>query len=292
MELGLGLQTDRRPEEYVELARLAENAGFAVVSTFHDLLFQPAIAPLVLIAQATERVRVGPAALNPYTLHPVEIAGQIAALDLISNGRAYLGLVQGAWLDALGLDEKRPLSALREAVEIIRRLFARDLSGFEGERFQLAAGRGFEFDPLRAEVPLLIGTWGRRTAAYAGEVAHELKLGGTANPDLIPVVRDWIGNDEVGIVVGAVTAVDEDGDVARARAAKEVERYLPVVGKLDPTFEGREPPLDRVTIAGTPEEVIRHAERLFEAGVKRIDFGAQHGVELLAKRVAPYFMNG
>jgi 5,10-methylenetetrahydromethanopterin reductase len=288
-ELGLGLQTDKRPEEYVQLARLAEDAGFDVVSTFHDLLFQPAIAPLVLIAQATERVRVGPAALNPYTLHPVEIAGQTAALDLISNGRAYLGLVKGAWLDELGLEEARPLTALREAVEIVRRLFSRDLSGFEGERFSLAPGRGFEFEPLRAEVPLMLGTWGPRTAAYAGEVAHELKLGGTANPDLIPIVREWIGNDEVGIVVGAVTAVDEDGDAARARARVEVGRYLPIVGKLDPTFEGREPPLDRVTIAGTPEEVIRHAERLFAAGVKRIDFGAPQGVKLLAERVVPWF---
>ena len=288
-ELGLGLQTDRRPEEYVELARLAERAGFDVVSTFHDLLFQPAIVPLVLIARATERVRVGPAALNPFTLHPVEIAGQIAALDLVSNGRAYLGLVQGAWLDALGLREERPLTALREAVEIVRRLFARELGGFEGERFSLAPGRGFEIEPLRPEVPLLIGTWGPKTAAYAGEVAQEVKVGGTANPDLIPVVREWIGNDEVGIVVGAVTAVDEDGDAARARASVEVERYLPVVGHRDPTLEGREPPLDRVTIAGTPGEVIAHAERLFEAGVKRIDFGAQHGVELLAERVAPWF---
>ncbi len=63
-------------------------------------------------------------------------------------------------------------------------------------------------------------------------------------------MRELIGNDEVGIVVGAVTAVDDDGDAARARAAKAVERCLPLVGRLDPTFEGREPPLDRVTIAG------------------------------------------
>ena len=67
-----------------------------MVSVYHDLLFQPAIYPLLLMAQATERVRLGPAALNPFTLHPVEIAGQIAALDAASGGRAYLGLVRGA----------------------------------------------------------------------------------------------------------------------------------------------------------------------------------------------------
>ncbi len=63
-ELGLGLQSDRQPEEYVAIARAAEPAGFDVVSVFHDLLFQPAIFPLLLMARETERVRLGPAALN------------------------------------------------------------------------------------------------------------------------------------------------------------------------------------------------------------------------------------
>ena len=74
----------------MRLGRVAEHAGFDVVSVFHDLAYQPAIVPLTLIAQATERVRLGPAALNPDTLHPFEIAKQIAALDLVSAGRAYL----------------------------------------------------------------------------------------------------------------------------------------------------------------------------------------------------------
>jgi len=60
-----------------------------VISVYHDLLFQPAIFPLLVIAGATERVRLGPAALNPSTLHPVELAGQAAALDLASAGRRF-----------------------------------------------------------------------------------------------------------------------------------------------------------------------------------------------------------
>ena len=99
--MGLGLQSDKRPHEYAALAQRAEAAGFDVISVFHDLLFQPAIFPLLTIAASTERVRLGPAALNPSTLHPVELAGQAAALDLASGGRAYLGLVAGAWLDRL-----------------------------------------------------------------------------------------------------------------------------------------------------------------------------------------------
>jgi len=296
VQLSLGLQSDKRPDEYVALARRAEEGGLDAVSVYHDLFFQPAIAPLLLMARETERVRLGPAALNPYTLHPVEIAGQIAALDLVSSGRAYLGLVQGAWLDRLGLEESRPLSSLREAVEVVRRLLAGDRSGFAGERFTLGPGAGLNYEPLRREVPLMIGTWGPRTAAYAGTVAQEVKLGGCANPDMVRLAREWIGNDDVGIVVGAVTVVDEDGDAARARARAEVQLYLPVIAHRDPTLElrpGQEPPLDRFVLAGTPAEVADHARSLFEAGASRVEFGTPQGlttaggVDLLVRSVVP-----
>ena len=112
-----------------------------MLSVFHDLFYQPAIFPLLTMARVTERVRLGPAALNPTTLHPVEIAGQIAALDLASSGRAYAGIVTGSWLDQLGIEEDRPLTRLREAVEVVRRLLAGDTSGFAGEQFTLAPGR-------------------------------------------------------------------------------------------------------------------------------------------------------
>lgn len=269
------------------------------------------------MAQVTERVRLGPAALNPFTLHPVEIAGQIAALDAVSSGRAYLGLVQGSWLDALGIEPRRPLTAIREAVEVIRRLLAGDETGFEGEQFSLAPGARLRYEPFRAEVPLMIGTWGVRVAAYAGEVAAELKIGGTANPDLVPVMRSRIGNDHVRVVVGAVTVVDEDAEAARQRAREEAALYFPVVAGLDPTLDvpaglveearrlvdaqeqaaaGRLIPdalLDKLAFSGTAEDVVRQAAALYDAGADRVEFGTPHGltprrgVELLAERVVP-----
>lgn len=245
-----------------------------------------------MIASATEHVRLGPAALNPSTLHPVELAGQAAALDLASGGRAYLGLVTGAWLDRLGLEARAPVARMRDAVEVVRRLFAADRSGFAGDHFSLAPGAGFEYEPLRPRIPLMIGTWKPRMAALAGDVANEVKIGGCANPRMVELMRSWIGNDDVGIVVGAVTVVDEDGAAARERALLEVAKYLEVVGRLDPTIEGA-PPLDKFAIAGTPEEVAAHALRLYEAGVKRVEFGTPQGlttalgVELLCDRVLP-----
>jgi 5,10-methylenetetrahydromethanopterin reductase len=258
---------------------------------FNDLFFQPAIFPLLTIARVTERIRLGPAALNPSTLHPVEIAGQIASLDLASTGRAYLGLTTGSWLDRLGLDETKPLTRLREAVEVIRRLLAGDTSGFSGQRFTLAPGARLAYEPMRRRVPLMIGTWRPRLAAFAATAADEVKIGGTANPEMVRLMRKWLGPDGPRIVVGAVTVVDDDGVAARARAAKEVELYLDVVGSLDPTLElkaGQAPPLEKFTLAGTPDEVAAQARELLDAGAHRVEFGTPHGrLDLLCDRVVP-----
>ena len=322
----VALQGNKTPADYAALAGLAEHLGFDGVSVYADLGFQPAIAPLLAMAGATRRVRLGPAALNPSLLHPVEIAGQIAVLDAAADGRAYLGLARGAWLAAVGAEPDRPIRRLREAIELIRRLLAGDRSGYAGEIFRLAPGFGFEYPILRSSVPLLIGAWGPALAALAGEVADELKVGGSANPDLVRVMRARLAAGEhragrpvgsVGVVFGAVTVVDDDGAAARAIARREVARYLPVVAPLDPTIdlpsellremaervargaEGEaaalvpDEALDRFAFSGTPEQVARQATDLFMAGVDRVEFGTPHGlseeggIRLLGERVLP-----
>jgi 5,10-methylenetetrahydromethanopterin reductase len=248
------------------------------------------------MARVTERVRLGPAALNAQTLHPVEIAGQTAALDLASDGRAYVGLVTGSWLEQLGFTGGRPLARLQEAVEVVRRVLAGDTTGFAGECFTLAPGAGLAYEPRRRRVPLLIGTWRPRAAAFAATVADEVKIGGTANPDMVRLMREWLGPDGPRIVVGAVTVVDEDGPAAWARASDEVGMYLDVVGALDPTLElrpGEAPPLEKFVLAGTPRDVAAQAAALVEAGAFRVEFGTpqgrttEKGVELLCDRVLP-----
>jgi 5,10-methylenetetrahydromethanopterin reductase len=290
-ELGLGLQSDKRPGDYAALARIAEDAGFDVVTVFQDLFFQPSLPALLEVARATERVRVGASCLNPFTTHPVEIAGQVAALDAASAGRAYLGLAAGAWLDRLALDTRRSLTAIREAWAIVSALLAGDDAGFAGELFTLAPGNRLAYEPERRSVPLLVGTWSPRLTAFAAEEADELKIGGCANPDMVRLVRERLGSSDTRLVVGAVTVVDEDDAKAREHARREVELYLPVVARLDPTVS--EPKLDQFAFAGDPSRIAAHAEALFEAGADRVEFGTPHGVderrgvELLGERVLP-----
>lgn len=269
---GLGLRADTQPA--AELAALAEDGGFDVVSVFNDLGFGPPLPSLLAAAARTEHVRLGVACYNPYTKSAAEIANEVAELDAASGGRAYVGLARGAWLDTIGVAQPRPVETLRETAAAIKLL-------------------------LGVEVPLLIGGWGPRVVALAGEIAGELKVGGSANPDLVPVMRDRLGAaSATRIVMGAVTVVDADRRAARERALEAVAMYFDVVARHDPTVEATalsDDLLDRFAFAGTAQDVALQARRLFDAGADRVEFGvpfgldSREGVRVLAEKVVPEF---
>src|SRR6266516_3769465 len=265
-EIGIAFQTDKPPGRYGELAAAAEAHGFDVVSVFADLLDQPPLPALLEMARATSRVRLGAACLNPYTQHPYEIAGGLAALDAASGGRAYLGLARGAWLDAIGIEQRRPLDHLRDTAAIVRALLSGDERGYAGAAYRLAPGVRLRYPVPGLVPPLLLGTWGAAGALAAGRSPAE-----------------------VAVVLGAVTVVDRDGVAARRRARTEVARYLAVVADLDPTTDL----LDRFAFSGTPSHVAGLARRVLDAGAGRVDFGAPHGltdaegVALLGTAVLP-----
>ncbi len=329
--VSVALQTDKSAADYARLAVLAEKLGFDGISVFNDLGFQPSLFPLLEMARVTSRVRLGAACLNPFLMHPLEIAGQAAALDLASDGRAYVGLARGAWLERVGVQVRRPLRRLAETVEIVRRLQRGDDSRYDGEVFSLAAGTTLHYPRRRDRMDVLLGTWGPRGLALAGRCAEEVKLGGCANPDMVEHARGLLdiacrgaGREpsEVGIVAGAVTVVDDDARMARERARVEVAMYLDVVAPLDATVEvpdevlaplraalaagdpaaaGRLVPdelLRRFAFAGDPAAVADHAARLLDAGAARIEFGTphgrtdEHGIELIGKHVLPALKEG
>ncbi|MFW6075028.1 MAG: LLM class flavin-dependent oxidoreductase [Chloroflexota bacterium] len=325
-EVSIAFQTDKLPRDYAELARTVENYGFDALSMYGDLMFQPPIVPLTLAAQATSTIRLGPASLNPFTLHPVEIAGQIATLDQVSEGRAYLGLARGAWLESLRLRQMHPVSRVSEAFEVVAHLLEDRRTYFSGRHFQLDERHRFHYPIQRSKVPFLLGSWGQRLITESANLVQEVKLGGSANPAVIPQVDAWLHegaqrhghqNHSVGIVLGAVTVVDTDRQVARGLIRREMAMYLPVVAGLDPTSNVDPDLLARMerlveggdldgagalipdeivntfSFAGTPTDVIEQCERIFEAGASRIEFGTPHGtsasngLKLLGEQVLP-----
>jgi 5,10-methylenetetrahydromethanopterin reductase len=323
--ISIAFQTDKPLAAYGPLAAAAEAYGFDGVTVYNDLLYQPAWLPLLEMAHHTRRVRLGPAAVNPFTCHPLNLAGNIALLDEASQGRAYLGLARGAWLDFLGLDPPHPVTALREAFECIRHLLSGSKMAYRGQQFSLAGGETLHWQILRPDIPFLLGTWGQKTIQACLPYLSEIKIGGTANPEVLPHVQAAIAAappgqqspGQVGLVVGAVTVVDRDGAAARQLARCEAALYLSVIAQLDPTLKLEPNLLERVksasarfdyaavaanisddllcrlAFAGTPDEVAEQAVELFAAGASRVEFGTPHGLSpqeglrLLGEQVLP-----
>jgi 5,10-methylenetetrahydromethanopterin reductase len=323
--VSIAFQTNKPISAYGPLAAAAEAYGFDGVSVYNDMLYQPAWLPLLEMARHTRRVRLGVAAVNPFTCHPLNIAGNIALIDEAAQGRAYLGLARGGWLDFLGLEPTRPVTALREAFACIRHLLSGSKEPYRGEIFSLG-GDALRWPVYRADVPFLLGTWGTKTIHACLPFINEIKIGGTANPGVIPQIQAAIADAaqasqrqpaEVGVVIGAVTVASQDGQAARQLARREAALYVSIIAQLDHSL-GIEPELltrineasarydyelvgsyisdallRRLALAGTPNEVAAQAIELFEAGAGRVEFGTPHGldeaegVRLLGEKVLP-----
>ncbi len=313
----IAFQTDKPLGAYGPLAATVESHGFDGISVYNDLLYQPAWLPLLEIARATERLTIGVAAVNPFTCHPLNIAGNIALIDEAANGRAYLGLARGGWLDFIGVEPKRSVTALREAFACVRHLLRQSKEPLAADLYPLAGGDSLRWSILRSEIPFLLGSWGPSTIRACIHEISEIKIGGSANSAVLPHFRGLVNTAlakaadapatqptkrQIDLCIGAVCIVDEDGAAARAHIKREVALYLPIVAKLDPTldldpalvariqaaadsydFDGAarlisDDLLERFAFAGTPEQVADHAARLFDAGADRVEFGTPHGL--------------
>jgi 5,10-methylenetetrahydromethanopterin reductase len=324
-QLSIAFQTDKTPARYIALARQVDQYDFDVVSVYCDAPFHPSFGPLLLMSPHLRHARVGAAAVSPARIHPIDMAAETALLAGMAQGGVYLGIARGAWLADYNLSQPS-IQAIREAVDIVRYLLSGESGGYQGEEYRLASHVRAPY-PLPTEpIPILIGTWGAKLSALAGEIADEVKVGGSANPDMVPVIQSRIQIGEqrarravgtVGVVMGAVTVVDEDREQAREAARRSVAMYLPVVAPLDSTLsieqalltrlqahvnQGElemaarlisDDLLERFAFAGSPDDIVRQSETLFSAGARRIEFGTPHGlvaergIDLLGQRVIP-----
>ena len=189
--LSIAFQTDKRASDYIDLAKLANQYAFDAVTVYCDAPYHPSYGPLLLMAPHIERARLGPSGIPPSRMHPLDIAAQTALLAELAAGGVYIGLVRGGWLADHGIKElDPPITAIRESIDIIRKLLAGESANYDGRVFQIAAHVRAPYPLPSDEIPLQIGTWGKKLATLAGEVADEVKIGGSANPDMIPHMAD------------------------------------------------------------------------------------------------------
>ena len=223
MNYGLLLLGEHTPERLLNLAQYAEKHDFEHIWYADEKFFRDPFVSLTYLLQHTDRIKVGIAITDPYARHPALTAMAIGTMAELANGRTVLGLGAGfSGLQALGLKQKMPVAALREAVDLIRRLWAGESVEQEGKVISFYGGElNFEAPP---DTPIIIATSGRRILRLAGELADGVMLGDLATATVIETAQQEIraGTDRAGRAYAEVPQISRanlllSDDVAAAR---------------------------------------------------------------------------
>jgi len=202
--VALYLQDAHDLREGMKLAQYAEQHGFEAVWQAESRLVRDAIVPMAAFAAVTERIKVGSGVINNWTRNIGLLAATFLTLDDLAPDRIICGI--GAWWDPLaanvGIQRRQPLLAMRETVEVMRRLLNMENVTFEGEFHQV---HGIELDVVHGRreprhVPIMIGATGPKMMELTGEIADGAVLNYCVPPayNHEALARLQVGTERVG----------------------------------------------------------------------------------------------
>jgi probable F420-dependent oxidoreductase len=273
-----GLQTSAFGDHdaLVAAARQAEALGYAELLSFDHIGEVDPLVPLVVAAEATTTLRIGPLVLNNEFHHPAMIARTAATVDRLSGGRLLLGLGTGYMQsehDAIGMMLRPPaerVSRFDESVQVLRALLDDGKASFSGTHHSVAID-DLGVRPVQARVPFLIGGHGRRVVGIAARHADIFQFtglthgeGGRPGPGGFPIDtilerHRWLleaaGDRADSIERSALVQVTHIGDGADERAADVAARFSIERVEIDRT---------PFVLIGSVNEVVDKLERLRE----------------------------
>jgi 5,10-methylenetetrahydromethanopterin reductase len=185
--VALYLQDAHELRDGLEYVRYAEQRGFEAVWQAESRLVRDAIVPMAAYAAVTERLKIGSGVINNWTRNIGLLAATFLTLDDLAPNRIICGI--GAWWDPLaknvGIERRKPLLAMRETVELLRRLLRLERVTFHGEFHRVD---GIELDVIHGrreprQVPIMIGATGLQMMELAGEIADGVVLNYCVPPE-------------------------------------------------------------------------------------------------------------
>ena len=237
--VALYLQDAHSLQEGIELAKYAEEKGFEAVWQAESRLVRDCIVPMAAFAAHTTTLKVGSGVTNNWTRNIGLLAATFLTLDDLAPDRIFCGI--GAWWDPLaskvGIQRRRPLKAMRETVEVLRRLLNMENVTFDGEFHQVD---GIQLDVVHGRttprnVPIYIGATGMKMMELTGEIADGVVLNYLVNPKYNEMAMDALEKgakkagksiDEVDRPQLMICSVDHDRKRALDGARKMITQYL------------------------------------------------------------------
>ena len=292
--------------EMREVAVLAEELGYSCLS-MGESWGEDALTSLAQLAAVTSRIRIGTSIVPVFARSPANLAMAALNLDRMSEGRFFLGLGTSGRLvieDLHGERFARPLTRMREYIDIVRKAARGERLDHEGEFFRT---RRFQLrvTPYRASLPIYIAALSPPSLRLTGELADgwlpiflaparmaaavvELKAGAEAAGRSL---RDIAISPQVSIYV------TDDVAAARDRERPHIAFYIGGMGvfyhaymhrigfaaeadRVRAAFQAKERDraarlvtdemVDAVTILGTPAQCREQMQRFFDAGAQEV----------------------
>ena len=257
-----------------EVVQAADSMGVDCVWSA-EAWAQDAITTLAYLAAKTERIHLGTGIMQISARAPAMTAMTALSLNEISGGRFRLGLgVSGPQVvEGLhGAPYAKPLTRLRETVEICRMAFAGEKLQYNGDVHVLprpgGEGKALRLDVNPANIPIYLATLGPRALEYTGAAADGW-LGTSFSPDHADAHFDYmrkgaekagrnLADMEISTQVAMSIGEDIEGMVATAKAG--VAFQMGAMGSAKTNFYN-----EAFQRAGYKEEALE-IQRLWKAG--------------------------
>jgi len=309
----------------LDFSVIAEEVGFdSIMVSDH---FQPwrhhgghapySLAWMAALGERTSRVIIGTSALTPtFRYHPAIVAQAMGTIAVLNPGRTILGVGTGESLNevpATGMEWpkfKERFGRLREAIELMRRLWTEERVSFEGEYYKTA--NATIYDRPDEPVPIYIAAAGPTASRLAGRIGDGFICTSGKAPELyretlLPNVQE--GLDEAGRAMDEIEKTIEmkvSFDTDKERAIQDTKHWAALA--LSPAEKtGVEDPIEmekladalpieraasRWIVSDDPEEHIERIAPYIELGFRHLIFHApgpdqERFLRLYAKEVLP-----
>ena len=290
----------------LDMAVRVDGLGYSCI-TMGESWAEDAFTSLAQVAAVTSRARIGTSIVPIFARSPSNIAMTAGNMDVMSEGRFFLGLgASGALVieDFHGEKFQKPLTRMREYMDIIRKAIAGERIDHEGEFFKTQRFR-LRFKTYRDSIPIYIASLSPPSLRLTGEIADGWLPIFLAPSRMDAAVAELkAGAESAGrslddIAMSPQVSVYVTDDIAGARDRERphiafyiggmgvfYHRYMHRIGfgeeadRIREAYLSRERDraarlvtdemVDAMTIIGNPEECRDQMQEFFDAGVAEI----------------------
>nr|MDO8133244.1 5,10-methylenetetrahydromethanopterin reductase [Candidatus Njordarchaeum guaymaensis] len=310
MKFGIEFVPNNPIDEVTKWASLAEQKKFDYIWVTDHFNNRNTYVTLTSIALKTSTVKIGPGVTNPYLINPAWTASAMASLSEVSKGRAVLGIGAGdkTTISYLGLEQKSPVAALAECVNIIRGLLKGEDVKLLGNVFNVTGARlNYQSD----YVPIYLGVQGPRMLRLAAQISDGVLINASHPLDISTAMRELrSGLDEAGrpsnFDIAAYTSFSVSSDPTEAvKLARPVVAFIAAAtpdvvlerhglspervqvikralasGQFKEAFKAvNDELLDVFSITGTPSQCTEKVAAILKEGVTQLVIGSPIGAD-------------